>query len=38
VLDHLGEPDSPFTVVSGDAGDSRYVTVDLLRKLHSKCH
>jgi len=37
VLDHLGEPDSPFTVVSGDAGDSRYVTVDLLRELHSKC-
>ena len=37
VLDHLGEPDSPFTVVSGDAGDNRYVTVDLLRELHSKC-
>ena len=36
VLDHLGEPDSPFTVVSGDAGDRRYVTVDLLRELHSK--
>ena len=37
VLDHLGEPDRPFTVISGDAGDGRYVTVDLLRELHAQC-
>jgi len=37
VLDHLGEPDRPFTVISGDAGDVRYVTVDLLRELHAQC-
>ena len=37
VLDHLGEPDHPFTVISGDAGDGRYVTVDLLRELHAQC-
>jgi hypothetical protein len=36
VLDHLGEPDRPFTVISGDAGDGRYVTVDLLRELHAQ--
>lgn len=36
VLDHLGEPDRPFTVISGDAGDGRYVTVDLLRELHAR--
>lgn len=37
VLDHLGEPDRPFTVISGDAGDGRYVTVHLLRELHAQC-
>ena len=37
VLDHLGEPDRPFTVISGDAGDGRYVTLDLLRELHAQC-
>ena len=37
VLDHLGEPDRPFTVISGDAGGGRYVTVDLLRELHAQC-
>ena len=37
VLDQLGEPDSPFTVISGSAGDGRYVTVDLLRELHAQC-
>jgi HAD superfamily hydrolase (TIGR01509 family) len=37
VLDHLGEPDRPFTVISGDAGDGSYVTVDLLRELHAQC-
>ena len=37
VLDHLGEPDRPFTVISGDAGGGSYVTVDLLRELHAQC-
>lgn len=34
VLDHLGEPDRPFTVLRGDAGGARWVDVDLLRGLH----
>jgi HAD superfamily hydrolase (TIGR01509 family) len=34
VLDHLGEPEHGFTVLSGDAGGHRYVTVDMLRELH----
>jgi len=33
VLDHLGEPDQPFTVLAGDAGDARYVDVAMLRRL-----
>ncbi|HEC85751.1 MAG TPA: HAD family hydrolase, partial [Thioploca sp.] len=33
VLDHLGEPDQPFTVLAGDAGDARYVDVTMLRRL-----
>jgi HAD superfamily hydrolase (TIGR01509 family) len=37
VLDQLGEPDSPFAVLSGDAGDYRCVTVALLRELHARC-
>ncbi len=37
VLDHLGEPGHPFTVMRGDAGDERYVTLELLRELHSRC-
>ncbi len=36
VLDHLGEPDQPFTVLAGDAGDHTYVTVDLLKDLHQR--
>lgn len=36
VLDHLGEPDQPFTVLAGDAGDHTHVTVDLLRDLHQR--
>jgi HAD superfamily hydrolase (TIGR01509 family) len=33
VLDHLGEPDQPFTVLNGNAGPARYVDVALLRSL-----
>lgn len=36
VLDHLGEPDRPFTVIAGDAGNHSYVTTDLLQELHSR--
>ncbi|MEE4217298.1 MAG: HAD-IA family hydrolase [Xanthomonadales bacterium] len=34
VLDHLGEPDQPFTVLQGDAGKSSCVDPALLRRLH----
>ncbi|MEJ2644813.1 MAG: HAD family hydrolase [Gammaproteobacteria bacterium] len=33
VLDHLGEPDMPFTVLAGDAHGARYVDVRLLDRL-----
>lgn len=36
VLDHLGEPDLPFTVISGDAGRHRYVDLALLKELHTR--
>lgn len=36
VLNHLGEPDQPFTVLAGDAGDSRYVDIKLLNNLHHR--
>lgn len=36
VLDQLGEPDRPFTVVCGDAGEHRYVTLELLQDLLSR--
>jgi beta-phosphoglucomutase-like phosphatase (HAD superfamily) len=36
VVDQLGEPDSPFTVISGDAGRHTYVSVDLLQDLHAR--
>ncbi|MFQ5642336.1 MAG: HAD family hydrolase [Thiogranum sp.] len=35
VLDHLGEPDNPFRVISGTAHGHTMVNVDLLRTLHS---
>ena len=34
VLDGLGEPGSPFTVLAGDAGDARWVDVAFLRWIH----
>jgi len=36
VLDHLGEPDQPFTVLAGDADGHTHVTVDLLKSLHQR--
>ncbi len=35
VLDHLGEPDAPFTVLGGEAGEADYLDVALLRQLHA---
>lgn len=33
VVDSLGEPGQPFTVLSGDAGDARLVDLQLLRRV-----
>ena len=35
VLNHLGEPDRPFTVFAGDAHGAHYVNVSLLRRVHA---
>lgn len=34
VLNHLGEPERPFTVLAGDAGDASYVNLALVQRLH----
>lgn len=34
VLDQMGEPDTPFTVLQGDAGDHTFVNSALLEALH----
>lgn len=34
VLDHWGEPDRPFTVLAGDAGDAGYLDLALVQRLH----
>lgn len=36
VLDSLGEPDHPFTVLAGEAGEARWVDVAFLRALHAR--
>lgn len=36
VVDALGEPNSPFTVVAGDAGDATYFDLELARSLHAQ--
>ncbi len=36
VLDQYGEPDAPFRVLEGDAGEYNYVTVDMLNMLHER--
>jgi HAD superfamily hydrolase (TIGR01509 family) len=35
VVDQLGEPDAPFAVLHGNAGDARWVDCALLRRLHA---
>jgi HAD superfamily hydrolase (TIGR01509 family) len=37
VLDQLGEPDSPFEVLAGNAGAYHCVDVRQLRELHARC-
>ena len=34
VLNHLGEPEQPFTVLAGDAGDASYLNLALANHLH----
>lgn len=34
VLNQLGEPERPFTVLAGDAGDASYVNLALVQRLH----
>ncbi|MGA7800922.1 MAG: HAD-IA family hydrolase, partial [Gammaproteobacteria bacterium] len=34
VVDHLGEPDRPFTVLAGDAYGARYVDMNLVDRLN----
>jgi len=38
VLDQMGEPDAPFTVIAGDALSYTYVNLALLRALHQAEH
>lgn len=35
VLNHLGEPDQPFTVLAGEAEDWQYLDLSLVHHLHS---
>ncbi|SGZ59128.1 Hypothetical protein CbbY [Bathymodiolus thermophilus thioautotrophic gill symbiont] len=36
VLNNLGEPNKPFTIIEGDDTDATYVSVDYLKELHEK--
>ena len=36
VLDQYGEPDAPFKVLEGDAGDFSHVNVSMLKELHAR--
>jgi beta-phosphoglucomutase-like phosphatase (HAD superfamily) len=38
VLDHLGEPDQPFTVQAGDAAGHRWFDVALARHIHRQAN
>lgn len=38
VLDQMGEPDSPFTVQSGDPLGHPYLNLDMVRDLHKAAH
>lgn len=36
VLDQMGEPDSAFSVIAGNAPNTQYLDCELVRKLHQK--
>ena len=36
VLDQMGEPDQPFSVITGDAEGDRFLNCDLVTRLHQK--
>jgi HAD superfamily hydrolase (TIGR01509 family) len=36
VLDHMGEPDTPFTVITGDADGKQYLDCELVEILHAR--
>ena len=36
VLDQYGEPNAPFTVLEGDAGDFSHVNIAMLKELHAR--
>ncbi len=36
VLTDMGEPDAPFEVLQGEAGDKRWVDLELLRRWHAR--
>lgn len=36
VLNNLGEPNKPFTIIDGNATDATYVSVDYLKELYAK--
>ena len=36
VLDQLGEPNQPFSVLAGDAGGASWVDIEFLRKIHAR--
>ncbi|HEB81289.1 MAG TPA: HAD family hydrolase [Gammaproteobacteria bacterium] len=36
VLDQMGEPEQPFSVLAGDAGDAAYLDCELVERLHQK--
>ena len=38
VLDHMGEPDQPFTVLKGDAGTHTYLSMDLVKQVHQQAN
>ena len=38
VLDHMGEPDQPFTVLKGDAGEQTYLNMDLVKRVHQQAN
>jgi HAD superfamily hydrolase (TIGR01509 family) len=36
VLDHMGEPEQPFSVIAGNSGNASFLNCDLVLKLHQQ--